>query len=213
MKRSAAMICAVLAATPLQAQQSRAEDARAVIAAVLGQEAAARGAENGAETCVANALAERPPAPGEEDSFAPDRAVRIGFQWHEPPPAAVARPVPPPFEPGRRRNRVRLPEARPPEALAPALAERLNALRAEARRAAAPPAIAEIDLVPPPLHLQGRDSDCALLTLSAPAFAGDAAFVAVNFACGPICGNGGLYALERREGRWQVVAIADTWIR
>ena len=26
------------------------------------------------------------------------------------------------------------------------------------------------------------------------------------------CGNGSLYALQRREGRWQVVAVADTWI-
>src|SRR4051812_27789112 len=166
MKLRAAMICAVLVAAPLRAQQSQAEDARAVIAAVLAQEAAARGAENGAETCVANALAERPPAPGEEDSIAPDRAVRIGFQWHEPPAAgeevatarggavrigfgwhdppaaAVARPAPPPLEPGQRRNRVRRPEPPAPAALAPALAERLNALRAEASRAAAAPAIA-----------------------------------------------------------------------
>jgi len=49
--------------------------------------------------------------------------------------------------------------------------------------------------------------------LSAPAIAGDAAFVEVGYVCGTVCGNGSLYALERREDRWQVVGIADLWIR
>jgi membrane-bound inhibitor of C-type lysozyme len=41
---------------------------------------------------------------------------------------------------------------------------------------------------------------------------GDMAFVETAFACGTTCGNGNLYALQRREGRWEVVAVADTWI-
>jgi len=91
----------------------------------------------------------------------------------------------------------------------------LNALRAEAARASASPALTRIDasLVPSPLSLQGPNDDCALIALSTPAFAGDAAFVEYAYACGTVCGNGGLYAFQRRDGRWQLVAIADTWIR
>ena len=64
------------------------------------------------------------------------------------------------------------------------------------------------------MHVPRRgDDDCAMLTLSTPAFAGDAAFVEFAFACGTVCGNGGLYALQRREGRWALVGIADIWIR
>ena len=48
--------------------------------------------------------------------------------------------------------------------------------------------------------------------LSAPAFAGDAAFVAVDYLCGTSCGDGSLYALRRRETHWEVVGVADTWI-
>jgi hypothetical protein len=102
-----------------------------------------------------------------------------------------------------------------PAALAPELAARLDALRAEAAPVAGPAGAGRIDpaLVPAPLRLQRPEDDCAVLTLSTPAFAGDTAFVAVDFACGPICGNGGIYALQRREGQWQLVGIGDTWIR
>jgi hypothetical protein len=91
----------------------------------------------------------------------------------------------------------------------------LNALRAEAARTAAAPILDRIDaaLVPAPLSLQGPNDDCALITLSTPAFAGDAAFVEFAYACGTVCGNGGLYALQRRDNRWEPVAIADIWIR
>jgi hypothetical protein len=96
------------------------------------------------------------------------------------------------------------------------VAEHLNALRIAATRAASPPLLAGIDptQIPPPLHVPRRgDDDCATITLSTPAFAGDAAFVEFAFACGTVCGNGGLYALQRREGRWALVGIADIWIR
>jgi hypothetical protein len=95
------------------------------------------------------------------------------------------------------------------------LAQRLDALRAEAARNAAAPAIATVDeaLVTAPMQLQDMTgSGCAPLQLSVPAFAGDAAFVETAYACGTTCGNGNLYALERREGRWTVVAVADIWI-
>jgi hypothetical protein len=62
------------------------------------------------------------------------------------------------------------------------------------------------------MQLQDMSHGCAPLQLSTPAFAGDAAFVETAYACGTTCGNGSLYALERREGRWAVVAVADIWI-
>jgi len=191
-----------------------AQNAQAALAAVLAQEAAVRGPEGGAQTCVAAALAGPPAAPGGESGLALDRAVRIFFQWHALPPPAVVRPPPPPDGPGRIRRR-RIEPIPPPPPLAAALAERLNALREEAAGAPAPAGARQIDAaaVPAPLHLQRPDEDCALLTLSAPAIAGDAAFVEVGYVCGTVCGNGSLYALERREGRWQVVGIADLWIR
>jgi hypothetical protein len=218
MRIKAALLCAALAAPPLQAQESAATaaDARAVIAAVLAQEVAVRGPEGAAQTCVAAPFAGSPPPPGAEEEMIPDHAVRIRFQWHVPDAAAPVRAAPPPPVPGERnRRRAALPPTPAPAPLAPDLAERLNTLRAEAARAAAPPAIAQIDAsaVPAPLSLQRPSDDCALLTLSAPAFAGDAAFVALGYACGTVCGNGGLYALQRREGRWELVAIADIWIR
>jgi hypothetical protein len=223
MRIKAALLCATLAAAPLQAQATAAsaDDARAVIAAVLAHQAAIRGPEGGAETCVATALAGPPAAPGaaaEDDALAPDHAVRIYFQWHVPdaPPPVRAAPPPEPIAGGRRNRPRAAPPPPPPAPLATAEAERLNALRIEAARAASLPALTEIDpaQIPPPLHVPRRgDDDCAMLTLSAPAFAGDAAFVEFAFACGTVCGNGGLYALRRREGRWELAGIADIWIR
>jgi hypothetical protein len=219
----AALLCAALAAAPLQAQATAAsaDDAHAVIAAVLAHQAAIRGPEGGAETCVNQALTGLPAAPGaaaEDDIMAPDHAVRIYFQWHVPdaPPPARAAPPPEPIAGGRRNRPRAAPPPPPPAPLATAEAERLNALRIEAARAPSSPALAEIDpaQIPAPLHVPRRgDDDCAMLTLSAPAFAGDAAFVEFAFACGTVCGNGGLYALQRREGRWELVGIADIWIR
>jgi hypothetical protein len=205
------LLTALLVTSPASAQPS-ADDARAVIAAVLAHQAALRGPEGGAQTCVVGALAGPPAKAGEDDVLVPEFAVRIGFQWHQPESAAVARPPPPPPAPGRRRER-RRPEPIPlPPALDPALAARLDAQRAEAVPG---PALRGIDaaLVPPPLQLQGPNGDCAPLTLSDPAFAGDTAFVALAYACGTTCGNGSLYALQRRDGGWQPVGVADIWIR
>ncbi|HYJ52343.1 MAG TPA: hypothetical protein VEW04_04155 [Allosphingosinicella sp.] len=214
MRIRAAFLAAGLLASPLQAQPQ--DEARAVIAALLAHEAAARGPESGAQTCVAVPLVGLPPAPGAEDEMAPDRAVRIRFQWHEPAPPAIVRPAVPRPEPGERRQRRReRPEPIPlPAALAPELSSQLDARRTEAESAVAV-SLRQVDaaLVPPPLRLQRPDDDCAQLSLSIPAIAGDTAFVAVNFACGPVCGNGGIYALQRGEGGWRVVGVGDTWIR
>jgi len=218
MRIEAALLCAALAAAPLQAQEvaSTAADARAVIAAVLAQEVAVRGSEGAAQTCVTAQLDGLPPAPGAEEAMIPNHAVRIRFQWHVPDAPAPVRTAPPPPVPGQRNNRPRAaPPLPPPAVLAPDLAERLNALRAEAARSATTPVMTRIDpsMVPAPLRLQGPNDDCAMLSISAPAFAGDAAFVTVGYSCSSVCGNGGLYALQRREDRWELVGIADVWIR
>ena len=210
------LLAAALIAPPVQAQSSAsADDARAAIAAVLVHQTSMRGLESAAQTCVMTTLAPPPVAAGEEDPMVPDHAVRIYFQWHVPEAAAVVRPPPQPSPDGRRQRR----RERPPPVVLPApvpaeLAQRLDALRAEAARSTAAPAIAQIDeaLVTAPMQLQDMSSGCAPLQLSVPAFAGDAAFVETAYACGTTCGNGSLYALQRREGRWQVVAVADVWI-
>jgi hypothetical protein len=209
-------LAAALVAPPAQAQPTApaADDARAVIAAVLAHQATMRGPESAAQTCVIATLAEAPAAAGAEDPMMPDHSVRIFFQWHVPEAPATVRP-PPQFRPdGQRRRRERPPPVVLPAAVPAALAQRLDALRAEAARNAAAPAIAGIDaaMVTAPMQLQDRDQGCAPLQLSAPAFAGDAAFVETAYACGTTCGNGSLYALLRREGRWEVVAVADIWI-
>jgi len=221
MKVRAALLCAALAAAPAPAEPA-ADEARAVIAAVLAHQAAVRGSEGGAQTCVVAALA-APPAAGGEDPMMPDQAVRIGFQWHAPDPPARARPMRVRPEPGdpraerrreRERERERMEPVPLPPALPQALADQLNALRT----AAGPAPISSLTavdaaLVPAPLRLFGPGGDCAPLTLSAPVFAADSAFVETAYACGTVCGNGSFYALQRREGRWEVVGIADIWIR
>lgn len=214
MKLEVAIVAAALAAAPLHGQNApETADARAAIAAVLAHQAGMRGAESAAGTCVEVALAGPLAAPGADDPMMPDHAVRIGFRWHLPEQPAVVRP-PPQYRPdGRRQRRERRPDVPLPAALAPDLASRLDALRAEAARAPAV-ALAQIDaaLVPAPFRLRDAARDCAPLSLSAPSFAGDAAFVGLAYACGARCGNGSLYALQRRDGRWEVVAVADIWI-
>ncbi len=211
------LLAAALVASPLQAQTAgSADDARAAIAAVLAHQASMRGLESAAQTCVIAALTPGPasPAPGEEDPMMPEHSVRIYFQWHVPEAPAAIRPPPQPRPEGQRRNRERPPPVVLPAAIPADLAQRLDALRAEAARSDAAPAVNGIDaaLVTAPMQLQDMNRGCAPLQLSAPAFAGDAAFIETAYACGSTCGNGSLYALERREGHWTVVAVADIWI-
>lgn len=209
------LLAATLVASPLQAQTAAsADDARAVLAAVLAHQAAMRGLESAAQTCVAAQLAPPPAAAGAEDPMLPDHAVRIYFQWHVPEAAAVVRPPPQPRPEGQRRRRARPPEVVLPAAVPAELAQRLDALRVQAAQSNAAPAVSAVDgsLLTAPMQLQDMNRGCAPLQLSAPGFAGDAAFVETAYECGTTCGNGNLYALERREGRWAVVAVADIWI-
>jgi hypothetical protein len=210
------LLAAALVAPPLHAQTTpSADDARAVLAAVLVHQVSIRGLESAAQTCVIAALAPLPVAAGEEDPMLPDHAVRIYFQWHVPEAPAAIRPATPrPPEGQRRRNRERPRPVVLPAPIPADQAQRLDALRAEAARSQAAPAVAQVDaaLLTPPMQLQGTNNGCAPLQLSAPGFSGDTAFVETAYACGTTCGNGSLYALQRREGRWVVVAVADTWI-
>lgn len=215
MKLSPILLAAALIAQPLQAQNAApADDARAAIAAVLAHQTSMRGMESSAQTCVVPALAPPPAAAGADNPMMPEQSVRISFQWHVPEAPAVVRP-PPQFRPdGRRQRRERAPDPIRPAPVPAELAQRLDALRAEAARNTAAPAIEEVDAaqVTAPMRLQAEQQGCAPLQLSVPAFAGDTAFVETAYACGTTCGNGSLYALQRREGRWEVVAVADTWI-
>jgi hypothetical protein len=77
-------------------------------------------------------------------------------------------------------------------------------------RAAEPVAI-DPELIPRPLGGWNMVS-CSTLNLTAPAISNEIAFVESAYACGGLCGNGWLYALERKEGRWQLVAVAFTWV-
>ena len=206
------LLAATLVASPLQAQT--ADDARAVLAAVLAHQASMRGLESAAQTCVTVALAPPPVAAGAEDPMLPDHAVRIYFQWHVPEAPATVRPPRPPQPEGQRRRRERPPPVVLPAPVPAELAQRLDALRAQAAQSNAAPTVSEVDasLLTAPMQLQDMSRGCAPLQLSAPGFAGDTAFVETAYACGTTCGNGSLYALERREGRWTVIAVADIWI-
>lgn len=208
-------LAAALLAQPVQAQNAAtADDARAVIAAVIAHQASMRGPEGAAQTCIVPALAPPPPGAGEDDPMVPEQAVRIYFQWHVPEPPATIRPPRPPQPAGQRRRRERPPPVVLPAPVPAELAERLTAQRAEAARNISGPVVARVDeaLLTAPIQLQDMGGGCAALQLSAPGFAGDTAFVETAYACGTTCGNGNLYALQRRDGRWEVVAVADIWI-
>jgi len=70
----------------------------------------------------------------------------------------------------------------------------------------------ELGAIPAPLR-PGLSPGCrASLTLTAPALAGDLAFVETSYVCGGLCGNGWLYAVRRDGAEWRLIAIAFTWI-
>ena len=54
-------------------------------------------------------------------------------------------------------------------------------------------------------------ASCAKFTVATPVIAGDIAFVETSLACGGLCGSGLLYALERVDGRWKLLAVARLW--
>jgi hypothetical protein len=90
---------------------------------------------------------------------------------------------------------------------------------ARATRQVTAPGVAE----PAPLDLTAADigalSFCGpdanprrRLSIATPDIAGGIAFVEVNYICTPRCGRGEIYALERRDGGWRVIARAPSWI-
>jgi hypothetical protein len=65
----------------------------------------------------------------------------------------------------------------------------------------------------PPLRLCTKgQKQFPVLYFSAPALAGDLAFVEAGYVCGGLCGNGLLYGLRRTSGGWKVLGVTDTWI-
>jgi hypothetical protein len=102
-------------------------------------------------------------------------------------------------------------ENAPPPPLDRALAAELSAVAGRVVMSD-PDAVAPIALepLPPPLR---RPPGCGTsLSLTAPAFADDLAFVESSSSCGPLCGSGMLYALRRHGGEWRLIAVAHTWI-
>lgn len=101
-----------------------------------------------------------------------------------------------------------------PRELDPAAAAEL----ADAARrvlATEPGPVAPIALAPlPPQLLPVGNPQCGEggLQFTAPAFAGDIAFVESILSSCQYCANGGLYALRREGDQWRVVAVARTWV-
>lgn len=68
-----------------------------------------------------------------------------------------------------------------------------------------------LDLARFPTHFQASGADCNPLFFSAPAVAGEIAFVETLYRCGPGCEEGLLYAVVRREEQWEVGALTPAW--
>jgi len=102
----------------------------------------------------------------------------------------------------------------PPPVLGPDVQRRLDRLIDRALLTPQPVRLTAIDRaqVPAPLRLQAPGAHCDTIVLSSPGFVGDAAVVEEAFGCGSLCGSGTLYALERRNRRWTLVAHAATWV-
>jgi hypothetical protein len=70
----------------------------------------------------------------------------------------------------------------------------------------------ESDRVPARLRSWRPFGLCGRLTLSAPAFRGDLAFVETSYGCGGYCGYSSIYALRRSGEGWTIVATALTGV-
>jgi hypothetical protein len=99
--------------------------------------------------------------------------------------------------------------------LDPGLAHRLDAAAGEIVRKAPEPALVKsIDpqSLPPRVRFCTPEIRQPNLSVSAPAFHGNVAFVETGFVCGGLCGNGLLFALRRTNRGWEVAGVADTWV-
>jgi hypothetical protein len=68
-----------------------------------------------------------------------------------------------------------------------------------------------LNLAELPVGLQASGGDCNPLFFTAPAVAGEIAFVETTYRCGPGCEEGRIYAAVRRDERWQVGALTPSW--
>jgi hypothetical protein len=68
-----------------------------------------------------------------------------------------------------------------------------------------------LNLADLPPSLQGSGADCNPLFFTAPAVAGEIAFVETTYRCGPGCEEGRIYAVVRREEQWEVGALTPAW--
>lgn len=68
-----------------------------------------------------------------------------------------------------------------------------------------------LNLAELPAGFQATGESCNPLFFTAPAVAGEIAFVETAYRCGPGCGDGRMYAVVRRDERWEVGALAPVW--
>jgi|GEM_PF-6811541 len=68
-----------------------------------------------------------------------------------------------------------------------------------------------LNLAELPPDFQGSGAGCNPLFFTAPAVAGEIAFVETSYRCGPNCEEGWLYAAVRRDEQWEVGAVARSW--
>jgi len=68
-----------------------------------------------------------------------------------------------------------------------------------------------LNLAELPAEFQASGGDCNPLFFTAPAVAGEIAFVETTYRCGPDCEEGRIYAAVRRDERWEVGALAPAW--
>ena len=99
--------------------------------------------------------------------------------------------------------------------LDPDLAHSLDAAAgALVRKAPGPALVNSVDpqALPPTVRFCAGETRQPNLSVSAPAFEGNVAFVETGFVCGGLCGNGLLFALRRTYRGWEVAGVADTWV-
>jgi len=68
-----------------------------------------------------------------------------------------------------------------------------------------------LDLSELPAEFRSSGADCNPLFFTAPAVAGEIAFVETTYRCGPGCEEGRMYAVVRRDERWELGAVAPAW--
>jgi hypothetical protein len=64
--------------------------------------------------------------------------------------------------------------------------------------------------LPRPFNFCRKPHQWRRLEIASPAITGDMAFVAADYFC-PLCGEGAIFALQRRASGWTVIAEVWTW--